>query len=116
MTSSPNESPSHPVDGHFLDQHGRTVGMLIGSVLFPSHALLNLAFQPYLNLNEFLHQGMSATTLLNLLSQMNALSSQVLLGRILPILLLGVVLSTAFLFLGGYLGHRLTRFLRLRLL
>lgn len=101
---------------HRLDQKGRMIGVLLGSLFFPSGALLKMAFQPYIHLDTLSQEGMNLATLLDFNTQLNALGPSVLLNHIFPILLVGVLVSLLFLFLCGLMGQTLTRVLRHTLL
>ncbi len=92
--------PEHPAQGW-----GRSVGAFTASLCFPSHLLAQLAFSPYIQLDALLQKGFTPHAALNLLVQLHALTPDILLGRIMPVLLAGLALCMLIMWLGGQIGQ-----------
>lgn len=87
----------------------------ISTAFSPTWWLLKSLLSPYLKIDLLTNNSLSMESLpqiiLSLSEQMNALSAEVLLSRILPILLLCLAVSCLYMFTTAWLGQKAFRLL-----
>ena len=85
----------------------RLLAVLVGLWLSPTWFLLQQALQPYVDLN--LLQGLDPAAIIALLLRLDALSSEVLLGHVAPVLVICLLGSVLYLYACSLLGETLAR-------
>lgn len=99
---------------HSCQRWGKCIGAIAASLFFPTHLILQLAFEPYIRVEELLQAGVSLHGFIGILLRLNALEPGVLFGHMLPWLLIGLGLCMAIAWLGGHLGQRMARYIAFR--
>jgi hypothetical protein len=85
---------------------GQWLGVLLGACTSPSWFFIKLILSAYLPNSLFVRQGVSASAILDLLRQLDAMDSTLVLTQLIPLLLLCQIVSLAFIYGCGLLGKR----------